>query len=581
MCLFHLSKSHPTADCNVKKECEKLLAEQKAKNSSATASTTGRLRHIQEDIFEDVLDDSLPEVEQEPNDTNDELLHYFARVTNHYLRLVRSQPSTSLPDRHTMQYPVIADSGANFHMFRELDFFTSLTPAKGQVILGDGTTCLPIHGIGTVTCLIGNHTLQINNVRYVPGLSESIYSLFSHIQSPGHSVHSSFEDGLYIIFPDFKVQAVLGDSDIYIDMIPIVGGNKHSSCTDHSPPTTDSFCRNFKQFTEDVTKETKYLDNLLVSLRNYYKEVKTKCQLNLNLPAGFRHDNTLCRQIREYHLDNNDISAAQHSSAPLPDLPSTLNNDIQLHPNTAPQETSPVHIPILRCVDKPSSSLPSRMTFTEDSIRASVGFRRIDTIKRHLKTLYRDTVSLDKLPPDAVLDIGDYATIPKAPRNTTPVTRPAGFADVIHMDIVFGPDIAVGNVHYGLIFTDRYSRMSYMYPLKNLTSDIIAQLDTFFAHLGLVPKRLVTDFDTKLIGGKSRAYLNQLKIHVNAAPTNHQDRNGLAERHWQTLTAMARNWLASAELPPSFLFYAVKRAAEVCNYFPLQTDSGQWILLLN
>jgi hypothetical protein len=127
---------------------------------------------------------------------------------------------------------------------------------------------------------------------------------------------------------------VLGDSDIYIDMIPIVGGNKHSSCTDHSPPTTDSFCRNFKQFTEDVTKETKYLDNLLVSLRNYYKEVKTKCQLNLNLPAGFRHDNTLCRQIREYHLDNNDISAAQHSIAPLPDLPSALNNDIQLHPKT-------------------------------------------------------------------------------------------------------------------------------------------------------------------------------------------------------------------------------------------------------
>jgi len=84
----------------------------------------------------------------------------------------------------------------------------------------------------------------------------------------------------------------------------------------------------------------------------------------------------------------------------------------------------------------------------------------------------------------------------------------------------------------------------------------------------MLPKRLITDFDTKLIGGKARDYLNSLRIHVNAAPSNRQDRNGLADRHWQTMTAMARSWLASAELPAKFWYYAVKRAAEVCNYFP-------------
>jgi len=31
---------------------------------------------------------------------------------------------------------------------------------------------------------------------------------------------------------------------------------------------------------------------------------------------------------------------------------------------------------------------------------------------------------------------------------------------------------------------------------------------------------------------------------------------------------MAWNWLPSTELPANFWFYAVKRAAEVCNYFP-------------
>lgn len=96
------------------------------------------------------------------------------------------------------------------------------------------------------------------------------------------------------------------------------------------------------------------------------------------------------------------------------------------------------------------------------------------------------------------------------------------------MDIVFGPEIAIGNVHYGLLFTDRYSRMTYIYPLKNLTSDIRKQLEYFFAHLGMTPRRLITDFDTKLIGGKAREYLNSLSIHVNAAPSNRQDNNGLA-----------------------------------------------------
>jgi hypothetical protein len=56
------------------------------------------------------------------------------------------------------------------------------------------------------------------------------------------------------------------------------------------------------------------------------------------------------------------------------------------------------------------------------------------------------------------------------------------------MDIVFGPEVALGNIHYGLMFTDRYSRMCYIYPLQNLTTDIPKQIQAFFAHLGFVPK---------------------------------------------------------------------------------------------
>jgi len=186
-------------------------------------------------------------------------------------------------------------------------------------------------------------------------------------------------------------------------------------------------------------------------------------------------------------------------------------------------------------------------------------------MKQHLSDLYQTTVQIDRTPADAVLDSGDFANMRKTKRNTTPVPRSSSFGETVHMDIVFGPEVAIGNVHYGLFFTDRFSHMNYIYPLQNLTSDIPRQMNAFFAHIGMFPKRLITDFDLKLIGCKARDHLNSLLIHINAAPAMRQDKNGLAERHWQTVVSMARSWLASAELPATFWFYAVRRAAEICN----------------
>lgn len=159
--------------------------------------------------------------------------------------------------------------------------------------------------------------------------------------------------------------------------------------------------------------------------------------------------------------------------------------------------------------------------------------------------------------------------------------RPLCFGDVVHLDIVFGPEISLGNIHYGLLCVDRFSRMTYLYPLQNLTGDIQRQLEQFFAHIGMVPKRIVTDFDTKLVGGLARTYLNSLLVHVNAAPPYRQDKNGLAERHWQTIVSMARNWLASAELPASFWFYAVRRAVEVVTIFLFLWKMVSCLLHLN
>jgi hypothetical protein len=173
------------------------------------------------------------------------------------------------------------------------------------------------------------------------------------------------------------------------------------------------------------------------------------------------------------------------------------------------------------------------MTMREDHLRACVGFRRVDAMKKHFHHLYQSTISLDNTPADTILDPGFYASIKKKDHNTSPVPRLNHFGDVIQLDIVFGPEISIGNIHYGLLCVDRSSRMSYLYPLQNLTGDIQKQLESFFAHTGIIPKRFITDFDLKVVGGKAREYLNSLLVHVNAAPSYCQDKNGLAERHWQ------------------------------------------------
>lgn len=102
-------------------------------------------------------------------------------------------------------------------MICEKEFFSSIQPATGQVILGDGKSTLPIQGMGRVQMKTGDNTPIIPDVWYIPGLSESIYSLFLHIQTPLHGLKSSFEHRIDIIL------SILGQDDIYLDGIPASG----------------------------------------------------------------------------------------------------------------------------------------------------------------------------------------------------------------------------------------------------------------------------------------------------------------------------------------------------------------------
>jgi hypothetical protein len=59
-CIYHLSKSHPTAECSVKKECDKILANRKDSNGpTLLTGSSGHLRHVKEEVFEDAVSEDL------------------------------------------------------------------------------------------------------------------------------------------------------------------------------------------------------------------------------------------------------------------------------------------------------------------------------------------------------------------------------------------------------------------------------------------------------------------------------------------------------------------------------------------
>ena len=114
-CIYHLSKTHLTKTCAVKKECDRILEANKKPTPSGpkpNSNVNGQLRHITEETPVESIDDE--EVDNEfdtfVNDTNKDALLYFERLTKHYLRVVKNNPSPTHINRHTIQFPVIADS---------------------------------------------------------------------------------------------------------------------------------------------------------------------------------------------------------------------------------------------------------------------------------------------------------------------------------------------------------------------------------------------------------------------------------------------------------------------------------------
>jgi hypothetical protein len=146
------------------------------------------------------------------------------------------------------------------------------------------------------------------------------------------------------------------------------------------------------------------------------------------------------------------------------------------------------------------------------------------------------------------------------------------------MDIGYGDCVSIGGFRWVITLRDRTTRFQWLYGLRSLTQrNIIAALEKFHADAGGLPKKIYTDFDPKLIAGETETWLltkipNQ-PCRIHAAPSGRQNENGLVERGWQTIVAMARAYITDMQMPRAYWFWALRHATQVVNYLPCKVNN--------
>jgi len=235
--------------------------------------------------------------------------------------------------------------------------------------------------------------------------------------------------------------------------------------------------------------------------------------------------------------------------------------------------TNDHRLPLLRTVDTPLGSSPSKISYSIDQLRRNFGFRNVDSIAKELRITSKDTFSISTLDREPIIDLGEVSTMDRPPRNTHPLPLPQNVGEVVHADIIFGSGVAIGGARYALFLVDRATRHKFVYPIQDLKTDILPSFIKFFAEIGRVPSLIRTDFDYKLMGRTIEKHLELNQCQLQSAPPELQSINGVCERNWRSILRMARSWLASALLPSNFWWFALKRATEVSNYIPLKRNA--------
>jgi Integrase core domain len=139
--------------------------------------------------------------------------------------------------------------------------------------------------------------------------------------------------------------------------------------------------------------------------------------------------------------------------------------------------------------------------------------------------------------------------------------KPCAPGHTLCVDIGFGDGVSPGGHRFCLVIVDAGSRQCWCYGLRDTSGSSIAKAFLqLFADIGPERtagiRRILTDFDTKIIRGDSRRLLISKHIRIHSSVPYRHSQNGLVERHWGTAVGMARAYLQEANLPKRFWFWA-------------------------
>lgn len=105
-------------------------------------------------------------------------------------------------------------------MVSDRSIFITLSPLLSSshsfVTLADGTSKVPIQGIGTIrVCINHSFVIEIHNVLFVPLLQHNLFSIRDHISYHNYSIHGA-NNRVTLGFPTFVCSTHISTSDIYL-----------------------------------------------------------------------------------------------------------------------------------------------------------------------------------------------------------------------------------------------------------------------------------------------------------------------------------------------------------------------------
>ena len=134
-----------------------------------------------------------------------------------------------------------------------------------------------------------------------------------------------------------------------------------------------------------------------------------------------------------------------------------------------PSITRPV-----RPVDRVPSATNKYVSITSSQLYQSFAYRNIDSIIKHLPSIAKSTIKIQKDPDEKLGHIGQYATIHKNKENKSLQKAPEVFGDTVHIDIGYDSDFTIGSIKYCLFIVDRATTNKYTYSLKDLNGASLA-----------------------------------------------------------------------------------------------------------